>query len=511
MILEFVPKLVITPNHKNKMNHKQFFPIIASLFLFAFSANAQTFEQSVKLQPPKQGESLFRYVPFEVPQNTKSLSITFNFDKKGGANGLNFGLFETGFTGKDSDKNGFRGYSGYVRDAIFIAEDKATHGYRAGKIPAGKWFVLVGLSKIAPEGVELKLKITFNQIDEKALKQFETEKAKTFTHDKFEKQKPIKSNGLTWFRGDLHAHGVHGDGSWTVKGILDSASSNGLDFVALTEHNTYTHHYEIDAAKESYPNMLIIRGEEVTTYGAHINVWGLPTEKWVDFRVLPGLQSSGKQIANEAHKLGGLASINHPTMNCGGCSWTYGDDWSIMDSVEIWNATWDADDEKALKLWDNFLQKGKMITAVGSSDSHQPPYEPSTFPTNLRIGEPSVFIGAKSLNEKSLFDGIKSGRVFMAENPRYSVKFTANQNKTIGDKITVGKNQKVNLKLSLEGFPSDAKVLWISHGKIIKETTSNFTENHTFSTDKNNYVRIEIRDKDGKMLAMTNPIYFRVK
>lgn len=493
------------------MNHKQFSAIIASLFLFAFFANAQTIEQSVKLQPPKQGESLFRYVPFEVPQNTKSISINFDFDKKGGANGLNFGLFETGFTGKDSDKNGLRGYSGYVRDSIFIAEDKATNGYRAGKIMAGKWFVLVGLSKIAPEGVELKLKITFNQIDEKALKQFEAEKSKTFTHERFEKPKPTKTNSLIWFRGDLHAHGVHGDGSWTVKGILDSAESNGLDFVAITEHNTYTHHYEINAEKKNYPNMLIIRGEEVTTYGAHINVWGLPTEKWVDFRVLPNLQASGKQIAMSARRFGGLASINHPTMGCGGCTWTYGDDWSIMDSVEIWNATWDADDEKALKIWDNYLQKGKMITAVGSSDSHQPPYEASPYPTNLQIGNPSVFIAAKSLNEKSLFAGIKAGRVFIAENPRYSIKFTANQNKTIGDKVILKKDQKIDLKLSLEGFPSNAKVFWISDGKTIKESKPNSNENYAFSPDKNNYFRIEIRNKDGKMLAMTNPIYFRVK
>jgi hypothetical protein len=133
---------------------------LISIFLltFAINVNAQIIEQSVKIQPPKAGESFFRYVPFEVPQNTKSLSIAFDFDKKGGANGLNFGLFETGFSGKDSDKNGLRGYSGYVRDSIFIAEDKATHGYRAGKIPAGKWFVIVGLTKVAPEGVELKLK-----------------------------------------------------------------------------------------------------------------------------------------------------------------------------------------------------------------------------------------------------------------------------------------------------------------------------------------------------------------
>jgi hypothetical protein len=488
--------------------------ILLAIVLMTVVVKSQTIERSVKLQPPKAGESLFTYVPFEVPPNTKSLSINFDFDKKGGANGLNFGLFETGFNGKDSDKTGLRGYSGYVREVIFIAEDTATHGYRAGKIPAGTWFVLVGLSKIAPEGVELKLKVKFNQIDEKALKQFEAEKAKKFTHDRFTKSEPIKFNGLTWFRGDLHAHCFHGDGSWSVKGILDSAASNGLDFVALTEHNTYTHHYEIDAEKKNYPGLLILRGEEVTTYGAHINVWGLPSGKWVDFRVLPGLEASGKQIAAEAHKLGGLASVNHPTMGCGGCSWTYGDDWSIMDSVEIWNATWDRDDEKALKMWDEFLQKGQMIRVVGSSDSHQPPDEPSVYPTNLRIGEPTVFIGARSLTEKSLFEGIRAGRVFIAENPRYSIKFTTNHNKTIGDKVLVRKNQNVNLKISLDGFPPEAKLLLIADGKVIKESNisgTNYLENFVFSTVKNDYVRLEIRHQNGKMLALTNPIYFRVK
>ena len=197
--------------------------ILVIILLLIVSINAQTIEQSVKLQPPKQGEGLFRYVPFDVPSNTKSISISFDFDKKGGANSLNFGVFEAGFSGKDSDKNGLRGWSGYVREAIFIAEDKATNGYRAGKISAGKWFVIVGLAKVAAEGVDLKLKIKFNQIDEKPLKQYEAETAKKFTHDKFERQTPIKNNGLTWFRGDLHAHNFHGDGSWSVKGILDSA------------------------------------------------------------------------------------------------------------------------------------------------------------------------------------------------------------------------------------------------------------------------------------------------
>jgi hypothetical protein len=486
---------------------------MALVFWLNLTIDGQTVEQTVKIEPPPPGGSLYRYVPFEVPQGTESLSVSFDFDRQGGANSLNFGIFETGFSGRDSDKNGLRGWSGYVREAVFIARDRATHGYRPGAISAGKWFVIVGLAKVAPAGVDLKLKISFNRIDEKPLKQFETEKNKKFTHDDFPKSRPLKTANLIWFRGDLHSHSVHGDGSWSVKGILDSAASNGLDFVAVTEHNTYTHHREIDTEKKNYPTMLIIRGEEVTTYGAHINVWGLPSGKWIDFRVLPGLAASGRQIADEAHGFGALASINHPTMGCGGCSWTYGDDWGIMDSVEVWNATWDPDDEKALKLWDEYLQRGKSITAVASSDSHQPPSEPSAYPVNLRIGEPAVFIGAKSLSEKSLFGAIKAGRVWAAANPRYEVYLTAG-NKTIGDRITATKNQKVEVKIRLNGFVAGATARLISDGKIIREnawTGANLTETFAFASEKNGYLRLEVRDPNGNMLAFTNPIYFNVK
>ena len=116
--------------------------------------------------------------------------------------------------------------------------------------------------------------------------------------------------------------------------------------------------------QKNYPDILALKGQEVTTYGGHINVWGLSNGEWIDFRVPPQKEESAKQISSEAEKLGGIASINHPTMDCGGCNWTYGN-WENMASVEIWNATWDSQDESALKLWDKLLQKGKIITAIG--------------------------------------------------------------------------------------------------------------------------------------------------
>ncbi|MBK8150142.1 MAG: PHP domain-containing protein [Acidobacteria bacterium] len=482
------------------------FKILFALFVLStLSAAAQT-NLSIRIVPTKADENPYVYVPFDVPARTRSISVSVSYDKS--LNRLDFGLFDQRFSGSNSDKRGFRGWSGAIRDRFFLALDEASNGYQAGPIRAGKWRLVVGRARVAPEGVELKIGIVFNSIDRESKRRLEFERSKTFTEDGNRPIFPLtRENGNTWFRGDLHAHTFHGDGSWSVKGALESARANGLDFVALTEHNTFSHHAEIDALRDDFPELLIIRGEEVTTYGGHINVWGLPSGGWVDFRLIPGMPASGFSILNETRRFGGLASVNHPTMVCGGCSWTYDKDWETLDSVEIWNATWDADDEAALKIWDSLLQNGRMITAVGSSDSHQPPYEASPYPTNLRLGDPSVFVAARKLTQAAIFEAIRSGRVFIAENPRHRIMFTAGD-RSVGETAPV---ERTEIEIEIDGFPADARALVVSGGIVIRDQSVSERQklSFEFKPEMATYARLEIRARDGKMLAMTNPIYFR--
>ena len=51
--------------------------------------------------------------------------------------------------------------------------------------------------------------------------------------------------GRTWLAGDLHSHTVHSDGALTVPELAALAVSRGLDFVAVTDHNTVSHHREL--------------------------------------------------------------------------------------------------------------------------------------------------------------------------------------------------------------------------------------------------------------------------
>ena len=306
------------------------------LLFISLSIQAQTFEKTITVSQLQEKDGRYFYVPFDVPRNAKSLTISYEYDKKGGANVLDLGVFDARFDSAEKNITGFRGWSGGRRNTIFISETEATNGYIAGKIPDGIWRVILGLYKVAPEGVEVKITVRFNEIDAAARQQLTDEKAKTFAFPKNQRIAPAVANGYTWFRGDLHAHTFHSDGNWTIKSLLDFAENNNLDFLSITEHNTFAHHAELDALAGNYENLLVLRGEEVTTYGGHFNVWGLPTGELIDFRVAPKDAARLQTIVDGVHRLGLIASLNHPTALCGGCDWSYGD-WAKMDAVEIWN------------------------------------------------------------------------------------------------------------------------------------------------------------------------------
>ena len=469
---------------------------------------------TITLDRPKLGEPYYSYVPFEVPNDTKSISVDYKYDKNDGANRVEVGLFDPAFSGENSDKKGFRGWSGSVRDAFFISEDSATHGYVAGEIKPGKWHLVFGQASIEEGGVDVEITINLNQIDEKAKEQFEKESNRDFSFKKKEKVERLKTDDLTWFAGDLHAHSFHSDGRWSIKGILESASSNNLDFVGITEHNTFSHHKVIEELSKNYSDLLILKGEEVTTYGGHINVWGLPKNEWVDFRVFPNEEKSAIGIKDEAEKLGGLASINHPMMDCKGCRWSYGK-WKNMPAVEIWNATWDEQDEIALQEWDRLLLNDVKITGIASTDSHQRPEEPSTYPTNLAIGEPTVFVGAKEKTKDGILDGVKNGKVFVADNSRRRMMLTADGKATIGDTVEVKWGKTIKFDYTLEGFPNGSKFWLYANGQVAKEFLiydKKYTGVYKIYAHQDGYVRLEVRDASGKkMLGFSNPIYFRVE
>jgi hypothetical protein len=90
-----------------------------------------------------------------------------------------------------------------------------------------------------------------------------------------------------------------------------SGYPRGLDFLAVTDHNTISHHAELAAASRRY-GIILLPGQEVTTDGGHAGALG--DVGWIDFREEPDAWLDATEAA------GGLLSVNHPF--AGPVSWT---------------------------------------------------------------------------------------------------------------------------------------------------------------------------------------------
>jgi hypothetical protein len=328
-----------------------------------------------------------------------------------------------------------------------------------------------------------------------------------------------------WFAGDLHTHTVHSDGDWTVPDLARAAYYDHLDFLFVTDHNTASHHAEVERADEVSPALLVMRGEEVTTYGGHVNAWGLPAGAVVDFRVRPGDAAGILAVAARAHRLGALVSVNHPFALCGGCDWSYGDAIKEFDAVEVWNGEWDATDETALKTWDGLLRRGRRPTAVASSDSHR---------AQNPVGRPTTNVGAEELKQAALLRAIRRGRVYLTREPYgLTVDFEAAAG-TIGSRGATAARTGIGGELRLTapgtlvfyvrvGFapfaqeptipfaPRSAAVSLVSDGRAIRTWPADqLTEVFEVECERDGYYRLEVRDKAGAMLALTNPVYVKV-
>jgi hypothetical protein len=285
-----------------------------------------------------------------------------------------------------------------------------------------------------------------------------------------------------------------------------------LDFIVITDHNTASHHEEIARLTKGSLKPLVLRGEEITTYGGHTNAWGLPEGTWIDFRTRPGDTSRISNIAAQAHRAGALISINHPFAACGGCSWSYDAAARDFDSVEVWNGPWDFTDEPALKMWDKILQSGRQITAIASSDSHRP---------DTPIGTPSTHVAMPVLSQQALLKAIRGGHVFLSDGSgsvvlsfeAESAKVKTRSRTGIGDQIRLPAPGSVRLFLTVKAAPADATVSLISNGEVIRKfSTKPAVEPQVFEVAcrRDAYFRLEVRARTNAMLLLTNPIYIKI-
>ncbi|HEU5321130.1 MAG TPA: CehA/McbA family metallohydrolase, partial [Methylomirabilota bacterium] len=358
---------------------------------------------------PEHARTQHVYLPFEVPAGARRLEVTYHYDNQvqgaqetHAGNNIDIGVFDV--RGADFLSGGFRGWSGGARSGFFIERAAATPGYLRGPLQPGEWTIIFGCSKIDDPTVPYRVNIDVDVDPAAAEAPPQDAHVPVPGAPRAHVVAGASDGGGRWYRGDLHAHSEHSDGANTVDEIVAYTRSVGLDYFALTDHNTISHWDDLARLNDGAP--LLIAGEEITMYGGHANVWDL--DGWIDFRASD--EEKVQRLVAEANRRGSMFSINHPDSPI---PWTHGGVRGYQ-AVEVWNAPWRWFNEPALERWVAHLDRGERMVAVGGSDSHCVPPAKMTQPNGP--GEPCTWVYVEGpLTTQSVLDAVAHGHVFLSE------------------------------------------------------------------------------------------------
>ncbi|HVZ15979.1 MAG TPA: CehA/McbA family metallohydrolase [Terriglobales bacterium] len=445
-------------------------------------------------------------VPFDVPQDIERLTVAFHYTGKDQHVVLDLGI---------EDPRGFRGWSGGNKDTFTIGESDATPSYIPGRIEPGRWNLLIGVPNIRQAASSYEVKIYFSHRQDHGLSAGFAEGA--------------LRTGESWYRGDLHMHTGHSDGRCTSQAghevpcpvfvTAEAAVRRGLDFIAITDHNTTSQSDSLRELQPYFDRLLFISGREATTFQGHANVFG--TTEPLDFRVGSDTVPNINILLKEVHQAGGLISINHPNAPtgevCMGCGWTPNPaaDLKLIDAVEAVNGGAEGTPYDGLPFWEAQLNRGFRLTAIGGSDNHRPE---TPFEKPGSIGSPTTVVRAPELSTTAILEAIRRGHVFIdltgSRDRLLEVEVSANGHTAImGDELDAPAGVPVEFAVHVahcEGssvrMTIDGNTASLAPAKKISETDE--TIHYTWNGDGvRHWVRADVVSPEEKIELLGNPIY----
>lgn len=380
-------------------------------------------------------------------------------------------------------------------------------------MPAGEWQISLGFPTVQQESA---YKVTIRLIPETAPE---------FTGPR----NNALHTGARWYFGDFHTHTGHSDafGCQDTNGerspcqvyqVAEAAHRNNLEFVAITDHNTISHYHDINGLQPVFPDLLLIRGQEITTFYGHANIYG--AGKPVDFRI--GYEGrTVEHIQQDSRELGSLFAINHPGRAtgaaCTGCGWSAEQtNYDLVDAIEIVNGTNVENDISGIPFWHNLLNQGYRITAIGGSDDHGAGFG------RAQPGTPTTVVWANELSEASLLDGVRTGRAYLmtqrAEDTGFSFYADAGyETWQMGSTIYTGElpsNDPVVFHAKTE-HEEGLSAEWIHNGEVVsieqagtpgEDGTVSFS--YTPDLKDEGWIRLNLRQNQ-TISVISNPIYLR--
>lgn len=353
---------------------------------------------------PKSAQGTYYAIPFTVPQTPQGLArVTVRYRYPQFARGARRlqdikNIVDLGL----ADANGtFLGWSGSAKESVFVGPYAATNGYRMGEIEPGEWQILVGAYHIPDGGLTVEYEITFT------------------------KKEP------RWLTGDLHMHSDASDGALPIAALAQRAKAEGLDFIAVANHNNYSENLTLP----TIPGVTLLPAVEWTHYKGHINLFGAAAPFENSFVA----NSEADMLALLAHakEQGALVSVNHPKCNLCPYLWESED---CFDMVEVWNGPMRPVNLRGIAWWHSLLvQKNKRIPLVGGSDFHKDKGP-------VRFGHPVTRVYSESPAAADILAALRGGRSYVSSGvtgPALSLQCGAYR---MGDSVRAGAEKTLTIR-----------------------------------------------------------------
>jgi PHP domain len=337
--------------------------------------------------PEDRAENQCVALDFDVTSEVGAFRADLGFTHRDGT-----AVLDLGCEGPDR----YVGWSGGARDHFVVSDEWSTPGYLPTPVTPGRWRVLVGLHRVPPPGVDYRLTVRAATPSEVAAER-DAQPAVPPVPERPPRREFPGADGMRWLAADFHAHTLHSDGTLSIEQLSALAVSRGLDALAVTDHNTTSHHAYLPAVSEQY-GIHLVPGQEVTTDRGHANALG--DIGFVDFR------QPGAQWQRDVEARGGVFSVNHPLAT--DCCW-----WMALDHptrvAEVWHSSWHA--LPVLHNWGGplawWLSSDPRTVPIGGSDFHA--YGKDGLP-----GAPTTWVLTE---DDDVLGGVAAGRTAVSADP----------------------------------------------------------------------------------------------
>ncbi len=366
-----------------------------------------------------------------------------------------------------------------------IEATQATPGYLPGRIEAGTWTVFMDCFRLLG-AVDYQLEIICEKTAVEAKPAFVAKSA------------PARGKG--WYRGDLHAHTLHSDGSWDVADLVAWARGRHLDFMTLSDHNTTSGHAEVHSRASD--DLLTLGGLELTTHWGHaLALGGGDLHEW---RTGPVSGKTMPMLAAQIMDRGALFVMAHPMSpgdpSCTGCRWEYADMMpGIAPLIEIWNGgPWSDYNEEGLALFQHWLALGHRLRATAGSDIHGPEGGHGLIGFN--------HVEAEGLTEAAILRSVSSGRNYLSCGPRLILTAGAPDGTLAAMGDTVHPGSAFHADWQTEHLPLTL-VFVDANGQVKSQSVAAQNSGLETLSGAEGFVMAELRDAGGRLHAVTNPIF----